>query len=124
MSDTSQHGSLPRSIVLTALLFSVFQIITAAFSPISSSVVRALHVGFLLLLVFQLYNARGQRGAGGGVAGFVLAGLAFALSFYHWVFEADLIQRAGDMTTLDMGVGIVTLLLVFEGARRVMGGPA
>lgn len=121
MSDTSQHGSLPRSIVLTALLFSVFQIITAAFSPISSSVVRALHVGFLLLLVFQLYNARGQRGAGGGVAGLVLAGLAFALSFYHWVFEADLIQRAGDMTTLDMGVGIVTLLLVFEGARRVMG---
>ena len=121
MSDSLQQGSLPRSIMLTALLFSVFQIITAAFSPLSSSVVRALHVGFLLLLVFQLYNARGQRGAGGGLAGYVLAGLSFVLAFYHWVFEADLIQRAGEMTSLDMGVGIVTLLLVFEGARRVMG---
>ena len=37
-----------------AVVFSVFQIVTAAFSPLSSSVVRAVHVGFLLLVTFAL----------------------------------------------------------------------
>ncbi|MEO7940634.1 MAG: TRAP transporter permease, partial [Burkholderiaceae bacterium] len=40
---------------------------------------------------------------------------------YHWVFEADLVQRAGEMTTSDMVVGILTIVLVFEAARRIMG---
>ena len=43
--------------------FSVFQLVTSAFSPLSSTVVRALHVGFLLLLTFLLHPWRGGRGA-------------------------------------------------------------
>src|SRR3954469_21920351 len=32
--------------------FSTFQIITATFSPLPSQVVRSMHVGFLLVMVF------------------------------------------------------------------------
>jgi TRAP transporter 4TM/12TM fusion protein len=99
-----------------AVAFSVFQIVTAAFSPLSSSVVRAVHVGFLLLVTFVLHPPLRQRGLG-----WAIGAAAFIASLYHWVFEADLVQRAGDMTTPDMVVGIFTIVLVFEGARRIMG---
>ena len=121
MSETSSAASLPRSVMWAALAFSTFQIITAAFSPVSSSVVRALHVGFLLLLIFQLYNVRGERGGKTGAVSLLLALGSFALAFYHWLFEAELIQRAGEMSNADMAIGIASIVLVFEGARRVMG---
>ncbi len=44
-----------------------------------------------------------------------------ATALYQWVFEADLIQRSGDLTTADMIIGVVLIVLVFEAARRVMG---
>ena len=99
-----------------AIVFSTFQIVTAAFSPLSSSVVRAVHVGFLLLLTFVLHPPFRAKGIGWavGVAAFI-AGL------YHWVFEADLVFRAGELTTGDMIVGVLTIVLVFEAARRIMG---
>jgi TRAP transporter 4TM/12TM fusion protein len=113
-----QHGNVrfPPAIFAVALAFSSFQIITAAFSPISSSVVRAVHVGFLLLMTFLLIPPAGRRWAG-----WIIGGIGFVFSLYHWVFEADLVYRAGDLTTWDMIIGVVTIALVFEAARRVMG---
>jgi TRAP transporter 4TM/12TM fusion protein len=113
------HAGTPAfttAIFLVAVIFSSFQVISAAFSPLSSPVVRAIHVGFLLLMTFTLYPPLGQRWLG-----WILGLAAFAAGIYHWVFEADLVQRAGDLTTADYVVGIVTIVLVFEGARRVMG---
>jgi len=111
---------LPRAVFAVAILFSVFQIITAAFSPISSQVVRAVHVGFVLLMVFALFPPQwGRRRLMPFAWGLGLLGFGF--SFYHWVFEAELTARAGEMTQADMVVGLATLALVFEAARRVMG---
>lgn len=50
----------------------------------------------------------------------MLAIMALALGLYHWVFEADLIQRAGQPNTADIVVGSVVILLVFEAARRIV----
>jgi TRAP transporter 4TM/12TM fusion protein len=99
-----------------AIVFSVFQIVTAAFSPLSSSVVRAVHVGFLLVLAFVLHPPMRQRGIG-----WIVGAAAFLGGLYHWVFEAALVQRAGEMTQTDMVVGILLIVLVFEAARRIMG---
>ncbi|VXD04664.1 TRAP transporter, 4TM/12TM fusion protein [Pseudomonas sp. 8Z] len=110
----------PKALFAVALLFSVFQIITAAFHPFSTQVLRAVHVGFLLLLVFISYPALGKGRPWQPLAWLLgLAGMATAL--YQWYFEADLIQRSGDMTSTDMVVGLVLIVLVFEAARRVMG---
>ena len=114
------HGML-RVVFYTAILFSVFQIITAAFSPVSSSVVRSMHVGFLLLLTFLIYPLRGGSAAGTNILTKLVGLSALALGAYHWVYEAELVQRAGELTDADMFVGIVTLVLVFEAARRIMG---
>ena len=49
--DDPHSGELHGAIWWIALLFSAFQVVTAAFSPLSSQVVRAVHVGFVLLMV-------------------------------------------------------------------------
>ena len=99
-----------------AVVFSVFQIVTAAFSPLSSTVVRAVHVGFLLLVTYVLYPPARQQWLG-----WCIGAVAFSTGLYHWVFEADLVQRAGELTRTDMAVGILVIALVFEAARRIMG---
>jgi TRAP transporter 4TM/12TM fusion protein len=110
----------PKTLFYVALLFSVFQIVTAAFAPVSSQVLRAVHVGFLLWVVFLSYPAYGRARPWQPLAWILsLAGITTAL--YQWFFEADLIQRSGDLTSADMVVGLVLIALVFEAARRVMG---
>lgn len=121
MSSPHDHAdqAMPRSVFWIAVVFSCFQIWTAAYSPLSSQVIRAIHVGFVLLMVFTLYS--GRRGGPGATLGWILGTLGFALSLYHWVYEADLTARAGQMTDADMVVGILTIILVFEATRRMMG---
>ncbi|MBF6617817.1 MAG: TRAP transporter permease [Candidimonas sp.] len=121
MNSSPEHvtPALPRVVFWIAVAFSAFQVYTAAFSPLSSQVVRAIHVGFVLLMVFALMP--GFKGRSGRYVSWALGVLGFTFSFYHWIFEADLTQRAGQMTDTDMVIGIVTLVLVFEAARRVMG---
>jgi TRAP transporter 4TM/12TM fusion protein len=109
-------------LITAALLFSSYQLVVAAFHPLSSLVIRSLHVGFLLALTFLLYPPF-KHGKLTAVPWYdwLLAGGGFALAFYHWVFEADLIQRAGDPTMTDLVIGTVTVVMVFEAARRIMG---
>ncbi|HEY4956917.1 MAG TPA: hypothetical protein VII31_03815, partial [Caldimonas sp.] len=85
-----------------ALLFSAYQLTVAAFAPLSSLIMRSLHVGFLLLLAFVLYPVikRGKQMTQVPLLDWLLAFLGFALAFYQWLFESALIQRAGDPTTV------------------------
>ncbi len=112
-----------RLLMGVALAFSLFQLAMAAFHPLSSLVMRALHVGFLLALTFLLYPAlrRGSDLSRLGRLDALLALAGFALASYQWVFEIDLIERAGDPTTTDMWVGVAMIALVFEAARRILG---
>ncbi|MDO9144434.1 TRAP transporter permease [Rhodoferax sp.] len=116
--------TMGRAIFWAALLFSSFQLITAAFSPLSSQVVRAVHVGFVLLLIYALFppfEYSERHAAKGRVLGWLLGLTGFVFSLYHWLFEADLTQRAGELIAMDWVIGVVTVALVFEAARRVMG---
>ena len=104
-----------------AVAFSAFQLWTAAYGSLPSQVVRAMHVGFLLLLGFALL-ANLRAGSQALKAWFWLLGvLGFATGVYNWVFYAELIRRAGFLTTADLVVGTVLIFLVFEAARRLMG---
>lgn len=121
MSTTPRSviADIPRSVFWVALAFSAFQIYMAAFHPLSSLVIRAIHVGFVVLLIFMLEPIVTSRG--GRLFSWALGGVAFVFSLYHWVFESDLTARAGMLTPVDTVVGVVLLVLVFEAARRMMG---
>lgn len=109
-----------RPLFWIALAFCAFQIVTAAYSPLPSQIVRAIHVGSLALTVFGIAAERAE-GLAARSALWLAGVLAFALAFYHWLFQGELILRAGDPSTLDLAVGAVTLVLLFEAARRVLG---
>jgi TRAP transporter 4TM/12TM fusion protein len=115
-------GKAAMFVAIAALGFSAYQLAIAAFAPLSSQVTRSLHVGFLLLLAYLVYPPS-RRADRHRIAWFdvALALLGFGLAFYHWMFEADLIQRSGDPTTLDLVVGTAVVVLLFEAARRVLG---
>jgi len=114
-------GTTWKIVAGVALAFSSYQLVIAAFSPLSSLIARSLHVGFLLLLAFLIYpiSSKADRHR---IAWYdaILGVVAFALAFYHWIFEAELIQR-GEPILADLVVGTIVVVLVFEAARRVLG---
>ena len=124
-SKDSPYGTLTGAAFWIAIAFSAFQVWMAAFHPLSSQVIRAIHVGFVLLLIFTLYppfgSHQGQLQRVGRTIGWALGVVGFATGMYQWVFEADLTLRAGELIALDWVVGIAAIALVFEAARRVMG---
>ena len=115
-------GASRLAMMAAALAFSTFQLAIASFSPLSSQVTRSLHVAFLLLLTYLVYTpARRSTQQTIPWYDWGLALGAFALGFYHWAFEADLIQRTGLPTATDLIVGTMVVVLLFEAARRVVG---
>jgi TRAP transporter 4TM/12TM fusion protein len=116
------HGSpLKGAIFWVAIAFSAYQLWMASFHPLSSQVIRAIHVGFVLLMIYALFPPMGGRSGLWRALGWVLGIAGFATGLYQWFFEADLTQRAGTLTPADWVVGVALIALVFEAARRVMG---
>ena len=97
-----------RALFWIAVAFSTFQIVTATFSPLPSQIVRSVHVGFLMIVVFGVTSTLTDRRTAKLVY-WALGLIGFILGFYHWVFYQQLILRAGDPNTADIAVGIVVV---------------
>src|SRR3978361_2344841 len=114
-------GGWGRLAYAIAIAFAVFQLIVAAWNYLPSQVVRGVHVGFLILLTFGLIANFTARGNAGRAAGWLIGSVGFMCGLYQWIFYADLIARDGDPTQLDLAVGTLLAVLIFEGTRRLMG---
>src|SRR5690606_2775055 len=90
-----------------AFTFSLFQLWTAAYGTLPSQVVRAMHVGFLLLLGFALFGKLVARTKAGKAWFWLLGILGFLTGIYQWVNYGPLIQRSGFLTTTDIVVGSI-----------------
>ncbi|MBS9722019.1 TRAP transporter permease [Tianweitania sp. BSSL-BM11] len=106
-----------------AVAFSLFQLWTAAYGALPSQVVRAMHVGFLLLLGFGLLATLKAKTTVGRAWFWCLGILGMGTGVYNWVFYTDIIQRSGFLTHADLAIGVLLMVLVFEAARRLMGLP-
>ncbi|MBR0967041.1 TRAP transporter permease [Bradyrhizobium diazoefficiens] len=103
------------------IAFAAFQLYVAAFNYLPSQVVRGVHVGFLILLTFGLIANFTARSDTGRALGWLIGAAGFFCGLYQWIFYADLIARDGDPTRLDLAVGTLLAVLIFEGTRRLMG---
>ncbi|WP_027575406.1 TRAP transporter permease [Bradyrhizobium sp. WSM1743] len=103
------------------IAFATFQLYVAAFNYLPSQVVRGVHVGFLVLLTFGLIANFTAKSNFGRALGWLIGGAGFLCGLYQWIFYADLIARDGDPTRLDLVVGTLLAVLIFEGTRRLMG---
>jgi TRAP transporter 4TM/12TM fusion protein len=109
-----------RVLFWVAVAFSTFQVVTATFSPLPSQIVRSVHVGFLMIMVFGVASLLTERRTA-KIAYWAIGIVGFVLGFYHWMFYEQLILRAGDPNRIDIVVGVIVVLLVFEAGRRMMG---
>lgn len=109
-----------RTLVAAAIFFfGSWSVLTF---PFDDAVVRAIFFGFTLGYTFFFYGWRkGTRGrvelTGDIAAG--LLGMAIAL-YIAFGFE-DVFARAGEVTTLDMTVAGLAIVLVLEATRRTAG---
>ncbi|UYN98070.1 MAG: TRAP transporter permease [Devosia sp.] len=116
-------GTMGKIAFGIAIVFALFQLWTAAYGTLPSQVVRAMHVGFLLLLGFGLIGNLVAKTLPGRVFFWTLGLLGFATGLYNWIFYADLLKRSSFLTQLDLVVGTTAIVLTFEAARRLMGLP-
>jgi TRAP transporter 4TM/12TM fusion protein len=122
-------GPAARVAFAIAVIFSLFQLCVALFGGIPglgslpSQVIRAMHVGFLLLLGFGLLATLRAQTTAGKTMLWTLGVLGFGTGLYNWIFYHDLIQRSGFLTTPDIVTGVILIALVFEATRRLMGLP-
>ena len=128
LNDPLHHGFPPgvagRLLFWIAVAFSLFQIATAAhLIDMPSQVVRALHVGFLMLLVFPLVALARGRSAGWQALAWTLAGLGVMVAVYQWVDYLPLTLRAGDPLSRDIVIGVLALTTIFI-ATWISMGPA
>ncbi len=111
-----------RLLFWIAFIFSTFQISTAAhLIDFPSQVTRAIHVGFLILLIFPLIAIGRRATLPVKTLAWILALSGVAVAGYQWIEYNDLILRAGDPNTIDIAFGIVALIGVFAGAYVLMG---
>ncbi|MEZ5476054.1 MAG: TRAP transporter permease [Thiolinea sp.] len=111
-----------RLLFWLAVAFSTFQILTAAhLLDLSSQIVRAVHVGFLLALVFPLMALAKGWGRNAQVIAWGLALVGVGVALYQWVEYTPLLMRAGDPLPRDIVVGVAALTTVFIATWLVMG---
>lgn len=124
-ADYRRHSGVWKALVaFIAISFSLFHIYTGLFGVFDAHIQRAIHLSFAMALVFLLYPSR-KRWSRESMhpIDVVLAVTAAAIPLYIVVFYHDLVYRAGIVTTADLVVGGIGVLLVLEAARRVVGWP-
>ena len=83
---------------------------------------RSLHVAMVLALGFLFYPFR-KKADRKRLAWYdaLLAVVAFSTTIYIWMDYIGIISRSGIPNSLDLFFGVILIVLVLEGARRVTG---
>ncbi|MBF0452571.1 MAG: TRAP transporter permease [Candidatus Magnetomorum sp.] len=117
-------------IPVIAFSWSIFQLAIASVIILDSVYIRAIHLAFALALVFLNYPMFKRTRLGlkflsirDRIPWFelILAGLAAYAALYIAFERQELVTRYGSPSTMDICAGILLMLCLLEGARRVIG---
>ena len=86
-----------------------------------SQVVRTIHVGFLCLVAGAMIANHRSGSSSLRAVGWIVGVASFLVGLYHWALYEELIVRAGELTTLDLIVGIAGIAILIYLIWRVMG---
>ncbi len=124
MTHRNLTGFVSRIIWAIALSFSMFHLYTGIFGVLDAQLQRAVHLSFVLGLLFLLYPAtRKMSRRTIHWSDYILSILGFLTPLYIVIFYKDLVFRAAITTPLDLVVGVIGILLVLEAGRRIVGLP-
>lgn len=112
-----------RAIAAIGIALSLFQLYAAGLQPLGLFFQRPIHLGFILVLCFLIHPAFGKDRPR-GVLGWLIDGILIACSIVAgaWVpVNIDIIANQVFPRTIDVWMGILTIVVVLEGARRAVG---
>lgn len=117
-------GTFNYIIAGLAVIFSLFQLCVSIFLPLPTQILRAVHLGFVLVLAYLLYPAKKSMSRTKMHWSDVVMALISSIvtGYLVWNYKG-LMTRAGAYTTLDIIIGIIGILVVLEACRRVVGIP-
>jgi TRAP transporter 4TM/12TM fusion protein len=111
-----------RIITIVGITLSLFQLYAAGIQPLGLFFQRPIHLGFILVLAFLMFPVTGSRPR--GVIGWLIDAplILCGVLVGYWVpANIDAIANAIVPRQVDVTVGIVTVLVVLEAARRAIG---
>ena len=112
-----------RVIAVVGIVLSLFHLYAAGVQPLGLFFQRPIHLGFILVLCFLIYPVWG-RGQARGSLGWAIDGTLIAASILvgAWLpINIDTIANQIFPRSIDVWVGILTIFVVLEGARRAVG---
>ncbi|KQI71391.1 permease [Loktanella sp. 5RATIMAR09] len=126
-ADNPIYAPQPRFVVgaitVIGIALSLFQLYAAGVQPLGLFFQRPIHLGFVLVLCFLIYPAFGRNKARGPL-GWVIDGTLIVLSIAAgaWVpMNIDIIANQIFPRDIDVWMGVVTIIVVLEAARRAVG---
>ena len=122
VTRSPSNKSVAWFIAAIAIFYSLFHLFIT-FNPLPELIQRSAHVAIGLVLIFLLYPAR-QSSSRQSIPwlDWLLALASLATFLYLWKeYQAIMTTRGGIPNTLDIVFAILAVVLVVEGARRVMG---
>ncbi len=117
-------GYLDLFVRVLCIAFSCFHLYTAAFGSFAPQIQRSVHLGFVLCLVYLLYPAQSKKNLDKLPIIDVVFAMLGAIVCGYIVYNYDIIVLdAGPATDMDLIFGFMTILLVLEATRRIVGLP-
>lgn len=118
-------GIFLRIIIILSIIWSVFQIYMSTIGVMEAITFRVWHLGFLLLFAFIFYPAskrgKGERKMPTWFDWICIAATIGTTAYFLLTYESFIRERAGENTTMDLWVGALAIILLFEASRRVVG---
>ena len=110
--------------VIVSIIFVLFQLYATLSGTVTAQILRATHLAFVQFLAFLLFPATKKMPRNTLPFYDVLLGLAGAGCWMYIVINfQSLVRRSGNNTTLDVVIGIIGILILFESCRRIVGLP-
>lgn len=120
--DDRYSGRFPLSIVTgLSLVFAVFHIQSGYFGVLPDLQQRGFHLALVLALVFLVVPARKDSRPGIPWYDMLLSLLSFLVCLYPAVFYMEVSSRMGFPSQFEIVLGVITIALVVEAARRTIG---
>ena len=111
-------------IIFLAVIWSLFQIVVAVY-PIATNSLLAIHLSFGLALGFLMNPLKKKSAAAKDkqytLFDIMLAFLCVLPGIYICIYQEDIMMRMGKVTSLELVLGIILILLILELGRRLMG---
>lgn len=110
--------------VFISVIFVIFQLYATLSGAITAQVLRATHLAFVQLLAFLLFPPTKNSPRNTLPWYDIVLGLIGAACWLYIVVNFDsLVRRSGNNTPLDVAIGIVGIIVLFESCRRIVGLP-